>query len=127
MADNIDRFGFTMCDAGTDEMITEQKGVFRTNCLDWYVSFPFASAMVLPRGLTTRQSGSHELRAGHPVPDERGAVSAPRPEGVGELKRTVVVPPRVVGREWGRAVEDICRHRRPKHELHAERKAHPRR
>ena len=39
MADNIDRFGFTMCDAGTDEIITEQKGVFRTNCLDWYV-FP---------------------------------------------------------------------------------------
>ncbi len=38
MADNIDRFGFTMCDAGTDEIITEQKGVFRTNCLDWYVS-----------------------------------------------------------------------------------------
>ena len=39
MADNIDRFGFTMCDVGTDEIITEQKGVFRTNCLDWYVSF----------------------------------------------------------------------------------------
>lgn len=34
VADNIDRFGFTMCDAGTDEIITEQKGVFRTNCLD---------------------------------------------------------------------------------------------
>ena len=47
--------------------------------------------------LTTRQSGSHELRTGHPVPDEREAVSAPRPEGVGELKRAVVVPPRAVG------------------------------
>ncbi|KAJ3575821.1 hypothetical protein NP233_g830 [Leucocoprinus birnbaumii] len=34
VADNIDKFGFTMCDASTDEIITEQKGVFRTNCLD---------------------------------------------------------------------------------------------
>lgn len=33
--DNIDRFGFTMCEAGNDQIITEQKGVFRTNCLDW--------------------------------------------------------------------------------------------
>ncbi|RXW21953.1 hypothetical protein EST38_g3922 [Candolleomyces aberdarensis] len=32
--DHIDRFGFTMCDADTDEIVTEQKGVFRTNCLD---------------------------------------------------------------------------------------------
>ncbi|KAI0040646.1 DNase I-like protein [Auriscalpium vulgare] len=34
VGDNTDRFGFTMCDASTDEVITEQKGVFRTNCLD---------------------------------------------------------------------------------------------
>ncbi|KAA1473494.1 inositol polyphosphate phosphatase [Dentipellis sp. KUC8613] len=34
VSDNVDRFGFTMCDAGTDEVITHQKGVFRTNCLD---------------------------------------------------------------------------------------------
>ncbi|THH19911.1 hypothetical protein EW146_g1364 [Bondarzewia mesenterica] len=34
VSDNIDRFGFTMCDSATDEIITEQKGVFRTNCLD---------------------------------------------------------------------------------------------
>ncbi|EGO27701.1 hypothetical protein SERLADRAFT_446933 [Serpula lacrymans var. lacrymans S7.9] len=33
--DNIsDRFGFTMCDSSSREIITEQKGVFRTNCLD---------------------------------------------------------------------------------------------
>ncbi|EPQ59096.1 DNase I-like protein [Gloeophyllum trabeum ATCC 11539] len=32
--DNMERFGFTMCDSATDEIITEQKGVFRTNCLD---------------------------------------------------------------------------------------------
>ncbi|KAF9006532.1 DNase I-like protein [Cyathus striatus] len=32
--DNVDRFGFSMCDAVSDEIITEQKGVFRTNCLD---------------------------------------------------------------------------------------------
>lgn len=34
VSDNIDCFGFTMCDSTTDEIITEQKGVFRTNCLD---------------------------------------------------------------------------------------------
>ncbi|KZT29277.1 DNase I-like protein [Neolentinus lepideus HHB14362 ss-1] len=34
ISDNIDRLGFTMCDSSTDEIITEQKGVFRTNCLD---------------------------------------------------------------------------------------------
>ncbi|KAJ7228451.1 inositol polyphosphate phosphatase, partial [Mycena pura] len=32
--DHIDKFGFTMCDANSDELVTEQKGVFRTNCLD---------------------------------------------------------------------------------------------
>lgn len=37
IANNMERFGFTMCDASTDEIITEQKGVFRTNCLDWCV------------------------------------------------------------------------------------------
>jgi len=35
--DHADRFGFTMCDAASDEIITDQKGVFRTNCLDWSV------------------------------------------------------------------------------------------
>ena len=35
VVDNIDRFGFAMADANSNEIITEQKGVFRTNCLDW--------------------------------------------------------------------------------------------
>ncbi|KAI0306833.1 inositol polyphosphate phosphatase [Multifurca ochricompacta] len=34
ISDNMDRFGFTMCDVASNEIITEQKGVFRTNCLD---------------------------------------------------------------------------------------------
>ncbi|KAH9850742.1 DNase I-like protein [Lenzites betulinus] len=34
VVDNMDKFGFAMADAGTNEIITEQKGVFRTNCLD---------------------------------------------------------------------------------------------
>ncbi|KAF5363510.1 hypothetical protein D9756_000348 [Leucocoprinus leucothites] len=34
ISDCTDKFGFTMCDASTDEIITEQRGVFRTNCLD---------------------------------------------------------------------------------------------
>ncbi|KAH7887567.1 SacI homology domain-containing protein [Phlebopus sp. FC_14] len=32
--DNIDRFGFTLSDASSCEVITEQHGAFRTNCLD---------------------------------------------------------------------------------------------
>ncbi|KAK7695727.1 hypothetical protein QCA50_000363 [Cerrena zonata] len=34
IVDNIDKFGFTMVDAGTNQIITPQRGVFRTNCLD---------------------------------------------------------------------------------------------
>ncbi|KIY47483.1 DNase I-like protein [Fistulina hepatica ATCC 64428] len=30
----VDKFGFTMCDASNDEVVTKQSGVFRTNCLD---------------------------------------------------------------------------------------------
>jgi hypothetical protein len=29
--DNIDRFGFSMSDSNTDDIITEQKGVFRVS------------------------------------------------------------------------------------------------
>ncbi|KIJ70155.1 hypothetical protein HYDPIDRAFT_35582 [Hydnomerulius pinastri MD-312] len=32
--DHMDRFGFTLVDASSGEAITEQRGVFRTNCLD---------------------------------------------------------------------------------------------
>ncbi|KAG5648880.1 hypothetical protein DXG03_000229 [Asterophora parasitica] len=34
IVDHVDRFGFTMCNAASDDIITDQKGVFRTNCLD---------------------------------------------------------------------------------------------
>ncbi|KAF9464340.1 inositol polyphosphate phosphatase [Collybia nuda] len=34
IVDHVDRFGFSMCDAITDEIVTDQKGIFRTNCLD---------------------------------------------------------------------------------------------
>ncbi|KAF9478161.1 inositol polyphosphate phosphatase [Pholiota conissans] len=34
IGDHVDKFGFTMCDAASDEIVTDQKGVFRTNCLD---------------------------------------------------------------------------------------------
>ncbi|KAG6821534.1 hypothetical protein H0H93_000043 [Arthromyces matolae] len=34
IGDHVDKFGFTMCSADSDEIITDQKGVFRTNCLD---------------------------------------------------------------------------------------------
>jgi hypothetical protein len=32
---HVDAFGFSMCDAVSDDIITDQKGIFRTNCLDW--------------------------------------------------------------------------------------------
>ncbi|KAF7291041.1 Inositol polyphosphate phosphatase [Mycena chlorophos] len=31
---HIDNYGFTMCDVDSGDIVTEQKGVFRTNCLD---------------------------------------------------------------------------------------------
>ncbi|KAJ6628885.1 DNase I-like protein [Mycena sp. CBHHK59/15] len=34
ISDHVDKFGFAMCDASTDEIVTDQKGIFRTNCLD---------------------------------------------------------------------------------------------
>ncbi|KAL0573125.1 Inositol-1,4,5-trisphosphate 5-phosphatase 1 [Marasmius crinis-equi] len=34
ITDQLDRFGFTTCDAKTDEIVTDQRGIFRTNCLD---------------------------------------------------------------------------------------------
>lgn len=39
VVDNLDKFGFAMADANTNDIITEQKGVFRTNCLDWCVVY----------------------------------------------------------------------------------------
>lgn len=38
IVDHVDRFGFSMCDALSDEIVTDQKGAFRTNCLDWCVT-----------------------------------------------------------------------------------------
>jgi hypothetical protein len=40
ISENIDRFGFTMCDISSNEIVIGQKGVFRTNCLDWWVCSP---------------------------------------------------------------------------------------
>ena len=34
---NADRFGYTLFDSSMYEIITEQSGIFRTNCLDWCV------------------------------------------------------------------------------------------
>ncbi|KAI6035067.1 DNase I-like protein [Pisolithus orientalis] len=34
VSDRMERFGYTLADASTGELITEQGGVFRTNCLD---------------------------------------------------------------------------------------------
>lgn len=34
VSDAVDKFGFSLCDATSNEIITEQRGIFRTNCLD---------------------------------------------------------------------------------------------
>ena len=35
IVEHVDAFGFSMCDAVSDDIVTDQKGIFRTNCLDW--------------------------------------------------------------------------------------------
>ncbi|KAF8631620.1 hypothetical protein AX15_002362 [Amanita polypyramis BW_CC] len=34
ISSHVDRFGFSLCDTSMNEMIAEQRGIFRTNCLD---------------------------------------------------------------------------------------------
>ncbi|KAJ4465875.1 inositol polyphosphate phosphatase [Lentinula lateritia] len=34
ITDHVDSFGFTMCDTSSHDLITNQRGIFRTNCLD---------------------------------------------------------------------------------------------
>ncbi|KAJ4479331.1 inositol polyphosphate phosphatase [Lentinula aciculospora] len=34
ITDHVDSFGFTMCDTSSNDLITNQRGIFRTNCLD---------------------------------------------------------------------------------------------
>jgi len=34
IVEHVDAFGFSMCDAVSDDIVTDQKGIFRTNCLD---------------------------------------------------------------------------------------------
>ena len=46
IVDHVDKFGFTMCDATSDEIITDQKGAFRANCLDWSVVSPPSFAFI---------------------------------------------------------------------------------
>lgn len=33
---NSDKFGYTLYDAALNEIVIEQTGIFRTNCLDWW-------------------------------------------------------------------------------------------
>jgi len=37
VADSTERFGWTAIDASSGQIIEQQQGVFRINCLDWYV------------------------------------------------------------------------------------------
>jgi hypothetical protein len=45
---SIDNFGFTAVGTSGDESVTEQQGVFRTNCLDWYGSVDSVSRLLTP-------------------------------------------------------------------------------
>jgi hypothetical protein len=49
VAQHMDSFGFTMCDASLDEIVTDQKGIFRTNCLDWCVVTSLSLALIFIR------------------------------------------------------------------------------
>ncbi|KAJ3478633.1 hypothetical protein NLI96_g9624 [Meripilus lineatus] len=37
ISDNVEKFSFTLADPHTNQVITQQRGTFRTNCLDWQV------------------------------------------------------------------------------------------
>jgi hypothetical protein len=67
ITDNVDRFGFTMSDTSSDEIVTEQKGVFRTNCLDWRVTLLLMISLPLTSALQPRPD---ELHPRHPLPSD---------------------------------------------------------
>jgi hypothetical protein len=48
-----------MSDASTDEIVTEQKGVFRTNCLDWYATLSLTIVLLLTSVPQPRQDKLH--------------------------------------------------------------------
>jgi hypothetical protein len=45
--EGIDNFGFTTVELNSNEIIMQQRGVFRTNCLDWYVKWIYLSLQPL--------------------------------------------------------------------------------
>ena len=72
ISENVDRFGFTMCDISMNEVVIGQKGVFRTNCLDWRVPFHLDKDALK----TVSQSGSNQLCSRHYFKNSPRTVSA---------------------------------------------------
>jgi hypothetical protein len=64
--DAIERFEFTIVDNTRDELITEQKGVFRTNCLDWCVASLLVNSFHSHQRLY-KQSRSYQFHPRHPL------------------------------------------------------------
>ena len=59
VADSTERYGWTAIDAGSGQIVERQEGVFRVNCLDWYVS----QISLRSTPLTALQPRSYKLRA----------------------------------------------------------------
>lgn len=77
-----------MCNAGSDEIVTDQKGVFRTNCLDWCAP----SILLTLHMLDSVQFGSYEFCARYIISDLVRTISWPRSQGMDSIEYLVVVP-----------------------------------
>ena len=84
-----------MADAPSNEIITEQKGIFRTNCLDWCVVLRHFIYLLILTG--RMQSGPDELCTRHPLPHISRAVPRTDTPRVDPLELTVVHPWRALG------------------------------
>lgn len=118
ISNNIDKFGFMMADSTSNEIITEQKGIFRTNCLDWFdhLSRPWAISLTLER-----QFGSHEFCSRYFITDCTGAIFATYTPRMDSFRKLLDFSSRNVGREWRCTVSHLCRHWSTKYKHYSER------
>jgi hypothetical protein len=114
ISENIDRFGFTMCDISLNEVVIGQKGVFRTNCLDWQASFLLDEDVPL----IVSQSGSNQFCSRYHLKDSPRAISAIDTPRVDTFREPVVLSSRVVGRKWRRPVQNLRWHWGTEHQLY---------
>lgn len=70
--------------------------------------------------LNVNQLRPDQLCTGYSLPDNFGTVSTSGPTWVGTLQHPLVTSPRIMGREWGRVISNLCRDRCNKHKFHQE-------